>query len=289
MERQDLIKKIKQLEIRSKLLSGNLFAGEYHTAFKGRGMTFSEVREYYPGDDVRSIDWNVTARTNTPHIKLFQEERELTVLLLIDVSGSQYFGTSGQTKLDLALEISASLAFSALKNNDKVGAIFFSDQIELFIPAAKGRKHILRILTEMCLLKPKSQGTKINEALQFLIRTNKKRSVCFVISDFTDQGALFEDMQRARKKHDVVAVQLVDAEEFNLPASGYIQLFHAETGSTYWTDAGNASLRELLTTEESNRNDYLKKKFAASGIDHVTCETGKDFIKPFKELFIKRS
>jgi len=289
LERQDLIKKIKQLEIRSKLLSGNLFAGEYHTAFKGRGMTFSEVREYYPGDDVRSIDWNVTARTNTPHIKLFQEERELTVLLLIDVSGSQYFGTSGQTKLDLALEISASLAFSALKNNDKVGAIFFSDQIELFIPAAKGRKHILRILTEMCLLKPKSQGTKINEALQFLIRTNKKRSVCFVISDFTDQGALFEDMQRARKKHDVVAVQLVDAEEFNLPASGYIQLFHAETGSTYWTDAGNASLRELLTTEESNRNDYLKKKFAASGIDHVTCETGKDFIKPFKELFIKRS
>ncbi|MCE2712143.1 MAG: DUF58 domain-containing protein [Cryomorphaceae bacterium] len=289
MERHDLIKKIKQLEIRSKLLSGNLFAGEYHTAFKGRGMTFSEVREYYPGDDVRSIDWNVTARTNTPHIKLFQEERELTVLLLIDVSGSQYFGTSGQTKLDLALEISASLAFSALKNNDKVGAIFFSDQIELFIPAAKGRKHILRILTEMCLLKPKSQGTKINEALQFLIRTNKKRSVCFVISDFTDQGALFEDMQRARKKHDVVAVQLVDAEEFNLPASGYIQLFHAETGSTYWTDAGNASLRELLTTEESNRNDYLKKKFAASGIDHVTCETGKDFIKPFKELFIKRS
>ncbi len=271
MERHDLIKKIKQLEIRSKLLSGNLFAGEYHTAFKGRGMTFSEVREYYPGDDVRSIDWNVTARTNTPHIKLFQEERELTVLLLIDVSGSQYFGTSGQTKLDLALEISASLAFSALKNNDKVGAIFFSDQIELFIPAAKGRKHILRILTEMCLLKPKSQGTKINEALQFLIRTNKKRSVCFVISDFTDQGALFEDMQRARKKHDVVAVQLVDAEEFNLPASGYIQLFHAETGSTYWTDAGNASLRELLTTEESNRNDYLKKKFAASGIDHVTC------------------
>jgi len=289
LERQDLIKKIKQLEIRSKVLSGNLFAGEYHTAFKGRGMTFSEVREYYPGDDVRTIDWNVTARTNTPHIKLFQEERELTVLLLIDVSGSQYFGTSGQTKLDLALEISASLAFSALKNNDKVGAIFFSDQIELFIPAAKGRKHILRILTEMCLLKPKSQGTKINEALQFLIRTNKKRSVCFVISDFTDQGALFEDMQRARKKHDVVAVQLVDAEEFNLPASGYIQLFHAETGSTYWTDAGNASLRELLTTEESNRNDYLKKKFAASGIDHVTCETGKDFIKPFKELFIKRS
>jgi uncharacterized protein (DUF58 family) len=289
LERQDLIKKIKQLEIRSKVLSGNLFAGEYHTAFKGRGMTFSEVREYYPGDDVRTIDWNVTARTNTPHIKLFQEERELTVLLLIDVSGSQYFGTSGQTKLDLALEISASLAFSALKNNDKVGAIFFSDQIELFIPAAKGRKHILRILTEMCLLKPKSQGTKINEALQFLIRTNKKRSVCFVISDFTDQGALFEDMQRARKKHDVVAVQLVDAEEFSLPASGYIQLFHAETGSTYWTDAGNASLRELLTTEESNRNDYLKKKFAASGIDHVTCETGKDFIKPFKELFIKRS
>ncbi|MEY4603277.1 MAG: hypothetical protein RIT43_569 [Bacteroidota bacterium] len=289
MERPALIKKIKQLEIRSKLLSGNLFAGEYHAAFKGRGMTFSEVREYYPGDDVRTIDWNVTARTNTPHIKIFQEERELTVMLLIDVSGSQFFGTTGQTKLELALEIAASLAFSALKNNDKVGAIFFSENIELFIPAAKGRKHILRILTEMCLLNPKSKGTKISEALHFLLQTQKKRTVSFILSDFTDDGSMADDMQRTRKKHDVVAVQLSDAEEFNLPASGYIQLFHAETESTYWTDSGNTSLRKLLETEISNRNEYLKKKFAAAGIDHVHCETGKDFTKPFKELFIKRS
>ena len=229
METKELIKKIQRLEIKTKGLTKHIFSGEYHSAFKGRGMTFSEVRDYQFGDEVRTIDWNVTARFNDPYVKVFDEERELTVMLIIDISGSEDFGTTEKTKKDLALELAAVLSFSAISNNDKVGAIFVSDKMEKYIAPGKGKKHALIILRELIEFKPTSTGTNISEGLKFFRNTQKKRSIAFVLSDFMDSNNYMEALKVARRKHDMVALRLVDDAEKNLPSMGIVQLFNAET------------------------------------------------------------
>lgn len=288
MDTKELIKKIHRLEIKTKGLTKHIFSGEYHSAFKGKGMTFSEVRDYHFGDEVRTIDWNVTARFNSPFVKVFDEERELTVMLIIDVSGSGEFGTTEKTKKDLALEIAAVLSFSAISNNDKVGAIFVSDQVEKYIAPEKGKKHALVILRELIELEPKSKGTNLNEGLKFFRNTQKKRSICFVLSDFMDNHDFIEGLKVSRKKHDVVSIKLEDQSEFELPKMGFIQLYNAETGQTTWVDSNNEKVRQKFKEEfEEKRNDTLKR-FKKSGIDHVVIATHDNFILPLVNLFKRR-
>ncbi|MCR9171712.1 MAG: DUF58 domain-containing protein [bacterium] len=288
METSELLKKIRRLEIKAKGLTKHIFSGEYHSAFKGRGMAFSEVRDYHFGDEVRTIDWNVTARFNDPYVKVFDEERELTVMLIIDVSGSENFGSGEKTKKELALELAAVLSFSALSNNDKVGAIFVSDKVEKYIAADKGKKHALMILRELIELEPTSQGTDIEEALKFFRRTQKKRSIAFVISDFIDENNFIEGLKVARKKHDMVAIRLVDEAERELPNIGLIQFFNAETGQTTWVNSKSPEARkmhrELYEKEEAKLLDNLLK----SGVDFVSISTSEDFIKPLIKLFKNR-
>lgn len=288
MDTKELLKKIRHLEIKAKGLTRHIFSGEYQSAFKGRGMTFSEVRDYHFGDEVRTIDWNVTARFNEPHVKVFDEERELTVMLIIDVSGSENFGTQEKTKKDLALEIAALLSFSAITNNDKVGAIFVSDKVERYIAPGKGRKHALVILRELIELNPESTGTNISEGLKFFRNTQKKRGIAFVISDFVDENDYMEGLKVSRKKHDMVALRLFDLSESELPNIGIIQLFNAETGETTWVNSSSEAAKQLHSDNFNQFEEKLFKEFKRAGIDYASIATEEDYIKPLIHLFKNR-
>ena len=288
MDTKELLKKIRLLEIKTKGLTKHIFSGEYHSAFKGRGMTFSEVRDYHLGDEVRTIDWNVTARFNQPYVKVFDEERELTVMLIIDVSGSENFGSETKTKKDLALELAAVLSFSAISNNDKVGAIFVSDKVEKYIAPGKGKKHSLVILRELIELKPENKGTNLNEGLKFFRNTQKKRSIAFVISDFMDENNFMEGLKVSRKKHDMVALRLLDDAERELPKIGIVQMFNAETGKTTWVNTNSEKARKIHSDNFKNHDEKLSKDFLKSGIDYTTIATEEDFIKPLVKLFQNR-
>lgn len=288
METSEIIRKVRKIEIKTRGLSNQIFAGEYHSAFKGRGMTFSEVREYQYGDDVRTIDWNVTARFGHPYIKIFEEERELTVMLLIDVSGSREFGTVSRFKMDIFTEIAATLAFSTIQNNDKVGVIFFSDKIEKFIPPKKGKKHVLHIIREMIDFHPESNQTDIAEALRYFTNAIKKRSTAFVISDFLDQN--FEkELTIANRKHDVVAIQVYDIRETELPDVGLIKLKDAETGKRIWVDTSDKRLRTTYKHAWGENQLTLQKTFTRSGVDSVSMNTSEDYVKTLMKLFKMRA
>ncbi|TRX70322.1 DUF58 domain-containing protein [Carboxylicivirga sp. M1479] len=287
MEATDLLKKVRQIEIKTRGLSANIFAGEYHSAFKGRGMTFSEVREYQYGDDIRNIDWNVTARFNHPYIKIFEEERELTVLLMIDVSGSREFGTSFKYKKNVITEMAAVLAFSAIQNNDKIGVIFFSDRIEKFIPPKKGKKHILHIIREFITFTPEHRETNISEALKYLTNAIKKRCTTFLISDFIDDN--FEDaLKIANQKHDVVALKVFDKRETEIPSIGMIKLKDAETGQYQWADTSNKGVREAYSKWWREKHDSTRRLFSKCGVDNVSVRTDEDYVKALISLFKKR-
>ena len=288
MEASELLKKVRQIEIKTRGLSRNIFAGEYHTAFKGKGMTFSEVREYQYGDDVRNIDWNVTARFNNPFIKIFEEERELTVMLLIDVSGSREFGTVKTLKREVITEIAATLAFSAIQNNDKIGVIFFSDRIEKCILPQKGKKHILYIIRELIDFKPESRKTDISVALRYFTNMVKKRSTAFLISDFMDKD-VSEAMTIANKKHDIVAVQVYDKRETILPKVGYIKLKDAETEQRIWVNTNDSKLRQEYENYWSKKQNQLQHSLKKSGVDFVSISTDEDYVKSLIQLFKLRS
>lgn len=288
MDTKELLKKIRHLEIKTKGLTKHIFSGEYHSAFKGRGMAFSEVRDYHFGDEVRTIDWNVTARFNDPFVKVFDEERELTVMLIIDVSGSEYFGSENKTKKELALEIAAILSFSALSNNDKVGAIFVSDKIEKYIAPDKGRKHALVILRELIELTPESRGTNISEGLKFFRNTQKKRSIGFVISDFIDDHDFIDGLKVSRKKHDIVGIRLIDDAERELPDFGLIQLYNAENGEKTWVNSNSEKAKEIHKANYDKADAALMKEFRRAGIDFCTVSTSEDYIKPLIQLFKNR-
>ena len=288
METSEIIKKVRKIEIKTRGLSNHIFAGEYHSAFKGRGMTFSEVREYQYGDDVRSVDWNVTARFAHPYIKVFEEERELTVMLLIDVSGSRVFGTVSQYKMDIFTEVAAVLAFSTIHNNDKVGVIFFSDKIEKFILPKKGRKHVLHIIREMIDFKPESKQTDIAEALRYFTNAIKKRSTAFIISDFI--GHDFEkELTIANKKHDVVALQVYDIRETEIPDVGLIKLKDSETEQRIWVDTSDKRLRLSYKHGWAQSQLELQKTFTKSGVDFVSMSTSDDYVRTLIKLFKMRS
>ncbi len=284
---QELLKKVRQIEIKTRGISKHIFAGEYHSAFKGRGMAFSEVREYQYGDDVRTIDWNVTARYDKPYIKVFEEERELTVIILIDTSASQHFGTDGMLKKDLITELSAVISFSAIQNNDKVGVIFFSNQVEKFIPPGKGKIHILKIIRELLDCKPKNRGTNISEALRYFTNAVKKRSTAFIISDFFDND--FEKaLQIAHHKHDLIALHIYDEREYRLPNIGLLKIKDAETGEEFWLDTSDKNFRSKFETDRKNHSLKIKSVFDKNGIDNERIKTGEDYIKPLLKLFKKR-
>jgi len=287
VETTELLKKVRKIEIKTRGLSRQIFAGEYHSAFKGRGMTFSEVREYQYGDDIRTIDWNVTARFNHPFVKVFEEERELTVMLLIDVSGSGEFGTQVQMKKNMITEIAAVLSFSAIENNDKIGVIMFSDRIEKYIPPQKGRKHILRIIRELLEFRPASQGTDISESLRFLTNVIKKRCTAFIISDFRDKGYA-RSLQVANNKHDVVGLHVYDERETSLPAVGLVRVVNAETGTERWIDTSRKKVRESYAMKWESHLEMMKDIFSRAGVDHVSLQTGEDYVKPLMWLFKKR-
>ncbi len=287
MESAELFKKVRKIEIKTRGLSNQIFSGQYHSVFKGRGMAFSEVREYQTGDDIRSIDWNVTARFNHPYVKVFDEERELTVMLLIDVSGSNQFGTRKSLKQDVITEIAAVLAFSAIQNNDKVGVIFFSKKIEKFIPPKKGSSHILRIIRELIDFRPQEKGTNIAEALRYFTNVIKKRCTAFLLTDFLDQG--FADAIRiANKKHDLIAVHVSDEREKELPDVGLMRIRHAETGELRWVDSSDILTRTQYNTWVNNHEVFLNDTFIRSGVDVARVRTDEDYIKPLMNLFKKR-
>lgn len=288
MEASDLIKKVRKIEIKTRGLSKNIFAGEYHTAFKGRGMTFSEVREYQYGDDIRSIDWNVTARFNRPYIKVFEEEREMTMMLLVDVSASGDFGTDVQMKRELMTEIAATLAFSAIQNNDKIGVILFSDRIEKFIPPQKGKKHVLYIIRELLGFEPNSKKTDICGALQYFTNVIKKRCTAFIISDFMDRG-YDKAMIIANRKHDMAALHIYDKREAELPAIGLLKVKDAETGAGMWVDTSDARLREAYKAHWQKSQEEIKQVFNRSGVDSVSVSTDGDYVKALLKLFSFRS
>lgn len=289
MDANDLLKKIRKIEIKTRGLSQNIFAGEYHSAFKGRGVIFSEVREYQPGDDVRDIDWNVTSRQNKPFVKVYEEERELTVMLLIDVSGSRDFGACGEIKKEKMAEIAATLAFSSIQNNDKVGVIFFSDKIEKFIPPKKGRKHILLIIREIINFQPESQGTDIDVALKFLTNAIKKRSTVFLISDFIDNHDYFKSMSIANKKHDLAAIQVYDRRDAEIPDVGLVRLKDMETGKDLWIDTSSKTARQAYAREWYSRQQNLASVTARSGVDMASVSTDEDFVKALLGLFRRRA
>lgn len=288
MNTAELIKSIRALEIKTKGLTKQAFSGQYKSAFKGRGMAFSEVREYQIGDEIRTIDWNVTARYNTPFIKVFEEERELTVMLILDVSASATFGSERRSKKQRQIEIAATLAFSALSNNDKVGAILFSDQTELYISPKKGRDHILLILRQMMEFEPKHSGTDLKEALKFLRNTHKRRAICFLLSDFEDDDIFIDDMKRTLKHHDLVAVKVKDKAEFKLPVGGFIQFFNSETNETTWVNASSERTKRLFEKEFEFREQNLLQKFKSSGVDYVLFNTEENIVPPLVQLFKSR-
>lgn len=290
MEASDLLKKVRKIEIKTRGLSRNIFAGEYHSAFKGRGMAFSEVREYQFGDDIRNIDWNVTARYNTPFIKVFEEERELTVMLMIDVSGSRNFGSFEKMKKNIISEISAVLSFSAIQNNDKIGVIFFSDKIEKFIPPKKGKSHILRIIRELIEFHPEEKGTDITMAIRYLTNVIKKRCTTFLISDFMDNNKELEmALSIANNKHDIVALKIYDERETSLPSIGMIKLKDAENGSYVWVDSSSRKTRKIYSDWWIKHSAKLDVMFKKCGVDYAEINTSEDYVKSLMNLFKKRA
>ena len=289
METSEIIKKVRKIEIKTRGLSSNIFAGQYHSAFKGRGMAFSEVREYQFGDDVRDIDWNVTARFHRPYVKVFEEERELTVMLLIDVSGSLDFGTQKQMKRDMVTEIAATIAFSAIQNNDKIGVVFFSDRIEKYIPPKKGRKHILYIIREMLNFQPESKRTDVKQAVEFLSSVQKRRTTAFILSDFYVRDEFQQSLQICNRKHDVVAIQVYDQRARELPDVGLMKVVDAETGHEQYVDTGSKALRQAYHKYWVSRQSQLEETFNKSNVDHVSVATNEDFVKALMMLFKQRS
>ena len=287
METSEILKRVRQIEIKTRGLSSNIFAGEYHSAFKGRGMAFSEVREYQYGDDIRDIEWNVTARFNKPFVKVFEEERELTVMLLIDVSGSLHFGTQSQMKRDMVTEIAATLAFSAIQNNDKIGVLFFSDRIEKFIPPKKGRKHILYIIRELLDFHAESSRTDIAQAVQYLTQAQKRRCTAFVISDFMDERDFRQPLTIANRKHDVVAIQVYDRRIEDLPDVGLMKVRDAETGFERFIDTSSKRIREAQRKWWKERAEYLYDTFTRSNVDSVSVRTDQDYVTALMNLFAK--
>ena len=294
MTSEELLQKVRKIEIKTHGLSRNIFAGEYHSQFKGRGMAFSEVREYQPGDDVRSIDWNVTARMNRPYIKVYEEERELTVMLLVDVSGSRNFGTVSQMKRDTMAEVAATLAFSTIENNDKVGVIFFSDQVEKFIPPKKGKSHVLHIIRELLSFEPEHQGTDINAALQFLTNAQKRRCTAFLISDFvgvTGDGLQVTGSREvppiviASRKHDLSAIQIYDRRDAEMPNVGLLKVRDPETGARVWADTSLSSVREAYAKAWHDQQETLDTIFTRTGMHTVSLRTDEDYVKALMRLF----
>ena len=288
MDTTELLKKVRKIEIKTKGLSQNIFAGEYHSAFKGRGMTFSEVREYQYGDDIRDIDWNVTARHNRPYIKVYEEERELTVMLLIDMSGSKNFGAEGVVKQEMITEIAATLAFSAIQNNDKIGVIFFSDKVEKFIPPKKGRKYILRILSELLDCKPENRGTDTGYVLQYMTDAIKKRCTTFIISDFIDDHDYYKPLSIASRKHDVTAIQVYDKRDTQLPNIGLMRITDAELGTDKWIDTGSQKVRQAYSKWWYERQQYMTGTAQKCKVETASIATDEDYVKALMALFKKR-
>lgn len=285
MTTAEILKKVRRIEIKTKGLSNHIFAGEYHSAFKGRGMSFSEVREYTHGDDVKNIDWNVTARFSTPFVKVFEEERELILMLLVDVSGSSLFGTQERSKRELITEIGAVLSFAAATNNDKVGVIFFSDKVEQFIPPKKGRSHILRIIRELIALEPKqTNGTNVQVALEYLNKVQKKRSITFVLSDFVSQP-YEKPLQLAARRHDLVGIHIYDKHDRELPDAGLIQVIDAETQQTNWLDTGSKSVRANYAHRFDEHKKYCIRSFRKSGAQLISMRTDEDYVKALQGFF----
>ncbi len=294
MTSEELLQKVRKIEIKTHGLSRNIFAGEYHSQFKGRGMAFSEVREYQPGDDVRSIDWNVTARMNRPYIKVYEEERELTVMLLVDVSGSRNFGTVSQMKRDTMAEVAATLAFSTIENNDKVGVIFFSDRVEKFIPPKKGKSHVLHIIRELLSFEPEHHGTDINAALQFLTNAQKRRCAAFLISDFMDPKFAGERLKVrgevapvviAARKHDLNAIQIYDRRDAEMPNVGLLKVRDPETGARVWADTSLASVRNAYGQAWRDQQAALETVYTKTGMHNISVRTDEDYVKKLMQLF----
>ena len=288
MEANELFKKVRKIEIKTRGLSNHIFSGQYHSAFKGRGMTFSEVREYQYGDDIRNIDWNVTARFHKPFVKIFEEEREMTVMLLIDVSGSNDFGSIDATKRDITAELAAVLAFSAIQNNDKVGVIFFSDQIEKFIPPKKGSSHILRIIREIVTFTPQHNGTNIGEGLKFLTSAIKKRTTAFLISDFVTNMPFEQEMRIAARKHDLISLRITDKRELIIPKIGLVKFRDNETDKEIWVDTSTNAWNQAYQKYVQHETTTLNKTFASNGVDNTLIYTDEDYVKPLMQLFKRR-
>lgn len=287
MDAKELLKKVRLIELKTKGLSSQVFSGEYHSAFKGRGMAFSEVREYMPGDEIRTIDWNVTARFNHPYVKVFHEEREMTVMLVIDISGSSSFGTRSQLKRELIAEIAAVISFSAIQNNDKIGVILFAGKPELYIPPKKGKKHILRVIRELIEFKPNTKETNIGTTLDYLNNVVKKRSIVFLISDFLDNS--FEDQLKiTNRKHDLVALQITDQAEYNLPKVGWVQLQDLESNQLKWVNTNLPKVRKRFADQGRSHDRYMKETFRKSGVDFAKISTGESYVKPLMNLFKNR-
>jgi uncharacterized protein (DUF58 family) len=287
METKDLLKKVRKIEIKTRRLSDHIFGGEYHSTFKGRGMTFSEVRQYQFGDDVRAIDWNVTARQNEPYIKVFEEERELTLMMVVDVSGSGLFGTTNAFKKDLLIEITATLAFSALQNNDKVGVLLFTDQIELFIPPKKGKSHILRIIRELLEFKPKSQKTDLSMALKYLGNVLKKKAIVFVLSDFISEEYL-QSLRIVGKKHDLTGIRVYDPKEEQISNLGLVPILDAETGKIKTVATQSKTVRNAYEKYQRERKEYFEESFRKSGCGQINCRVDESYVKKLLGYFKQR-
>ncbi len=288
MTTKDILKKVRKIEIKTKRLSDHIFGGEYHSSFKGRGMTFSEVRSYAYGDDVRNIDWNVTARYRTPFVKVFEEERELTMMLAVDMSQSEFFGTKNQLKKDMITEMIATLAFSAIQNNDKVGLVLFTDEIELFIPPAKGRSHVLRIIRELVDFQPKNKGTNLSKTFKFLYNILKKKAIVFVVSDFMDKG--YENtLKIVGRKHDLTGIKVFDPMEKEIPDLGLVLIDDLETGKKQYVDTGNKNLRRTYAAQFSAQQKYFKKAFQSAGAGTIEVATNESYIKKLLQYFKQRN
>jgi len=288
METSEILKKVRQIEIKTRGIVHEIFSGEYHSVFKGRGMEFAEVREYTPGDDIRSVDWNVTARMGFPYVKLFEEERELTVMLLCDFSSSGYFGSKAQLKIEVAIELAALLAFSAIKNNDKVGLLLFTDSIEKYVPPKKGKTHVLRILRELISFEPERAGTDISQALGYFSRLASRKNIAFLISDFWDNG-FEDDLRLVSKKHDLIALNLRDPREEDIPPIGLVKLQDAETGAEFWVDTYDQKVRDYVKQTVRERRERLNTTLFSRDVDKVDIRVDQDYIKPLSRFFRMRA
>lgn len=288
MDTKELLKKVRKIEIKTRRLSDHIFSGEYHTSFKGKGMTFSEVRQYQFGDDIRQIDWNVTARYNEPYVKVFEEERELTMMLLVDISGSERFGTQNQLKSEIVTEVAATLAFSATQNNDKIGLILFSDDIELYIPPKKGKSHVLRIIRELIEFQPKSKKTNISNALKFLSGVQKKKAIVFLISDFISDDDYEKTLKIAGKKHDVTGIRVYDSREAEIPNVGMVAMTDAETGQTHWINTGSKQVRMNYAKYFREKSEYFRETFSRCGSGSVSTRTDESYVTKLLGYFKSR-